>query len=97
MHKDSPGRIDQIDRDRILRDLTGLAASLVQGGIRGGQSDLLLLGRVITASIGALDSELGRRELDNFLARVDGARLDETAIRKMLKDLGIGGPPSKSI
>jgi hypothetical protein len=78
------------ERDKILRDLTGLAASLVSGGISRNQPDILLLGKVLTASIGALDSEAGKEELEDLLNRIHSAREGEAEVKKMLKDLGIG-------
>lgn len=81
---------NQQERDKILRDLTGLAASLVSGGISRNQPDILLLGKVLTASIGALDSEAGKEELEELLNRIHSAREGEEEVRKMLKDLGIG-------
>jgi hypothetical protein len=78
------------ERDKILRDLTGLAASLVSGGISRNQPDILLLGKVLTGSIGALDSEAGKEELEDLLNRIHSAREGEEEVKKMLKDLGIG-------
>jgi hypothetical protein len=78
------------ERDKILRDLTGLAASLVSGGISRNQPDILLLGKVLTGSIGALDSEAGKEELEELLNRIHSAREGEAEVKKMLKDLGIG-------
>jgi len=78
------------ERDKILRDLTGLAASLVSGGIGKNQPDILLLGKVLTVSIGALDSEAGKEELEDLLNRIHSAREGEEEVKKMLKDLGIG-------
>jgi hypothetical protein len=78
------------ERDKILRDLTGLAASLVSGGISRNQPDILLLGKVLTVSIGALDSEAGKEELEDLLNRIHSAREGEAEVKKMLKDLGIG-------
>ena len=78
------------ERGKILRDLTGLAASLVSGGIGKGQPDILLLGKVLTVSIGALDSEAGKEELEDLLNRIHSAREGEEEVKKMLKDLGIG-------
>ena len=82
--------INQPERDKILRDLTGLAASLVTGGLGKNQPDILLLGKVLTASIGAVGSEAGKEQLEEFLVQIHSARQEEESIRKMLKDLGIG-------
>ena len=78
------------ERDKILRDLTGLAASLVGGGVSKNQPDILLLGKILTISIGALDSEAGKEKLEEFLVQIHNAREEEEEVRKMLKDLGIG-------
>lgn len=78
------------ERDKILRDLTGLAASLVSGGISRNQPDILLIGKILTVSIGALDSEAGKEELEEFLNRIHSAREGEEEVKQMLKDLGIG-------
>lgn len=80
----------QAERAKILRDLTCLAASLVSGGIGKNQPDILLLGKVLTVSIGALDSEAGKEELEELLNRIRIAREGEAEIKKMLRDLGIG-------
>ena len=82
--------INRAERDRILMDLTGLAASLVSGGLKQNQPDVLLLGKVLTASIGALDSEAGRERLEELLVQIHSAREEEAAVKKMLRDLGIG-------
>lgn len=71
-------------------DLTGLAASLVSGGLSKNQPDLLLLGKVLTASIGALESESGKESLEEFLVRIRISRAEEESVIRMLKDLGIG-------
>ena len=82
--------INQPERDKILRDLTGLAASLVTGGLGKNQPDILLLGKVLTASIGAVGSEAGTERLAAFLVQIHSARQEEESIRKMRQDLGIG-------
>jgi len=82
--------INREERDKILYDLTGLAASLVSGGISRNQPDILLLGKILTVSIGALDSEAGKEKLEEFLVQIHNAREEEEEVRKMLKDLGIG-------
>jgi hypothetical protein len=82
--------INQPERDKILRDLTGLAASLVTGGLGKNQPDILLLGKILTASIGAVGSEAGKERLAEFLVQIHSAREEEEEVRKMLKDLGIG-------
>lgn len=71
-------------------DLTGLAASLVSGGLSKNQPDLLLLGKVLTASIGALESESGKESLEEFLVQIRTSREEEEEVKRMLKDLGIG-------
>lgn len=71
-------------------DLTGLAASLVSGGLSKNQPDLLLLGKVLTASIGALESESGKESLEEFLVQIRISRAEEEEVKRMLKDLGIG-------
>jgi len=80
----------QAERDKILRDLTGLAASLVSGGLGRNQPDILLLGKVLTASIEALDSEAGKEKLEEMLVQIHGARTAEEDVKRMLKELGIG-------
>lgn len=81
---------NQPEKEKILYDLTGLAASLVSGGVSRNQPDILLIGKILTVSIGTLDSEAGKERLEEFLVQIHNAREEEEEVKQMLKDLGIG-------
>ena len=78
------------ERDRILTDLTGLAASLVSGGVRKGQPDLVLIGRVLNVLVDRVDEPEMQQLISRFLADAGAGRRAEQQVRDLLKDLGIG-------
>lgn len=78
------------ERDRILTDLTGLAASLVSGGVRKDQPDLVLIGRVLNVLVDRVDDPDMEDRIKRFLADAGAGRRAEQQVRDLLKDLGIG-------
>jgi hypothetical protein len=81
-----------IEKKKIITDLTDLAQSLVIGGIRKDQPDILILGKTLLAAIGAVETPGGAEILESVLRETsDRIRVEQTP-DKVLKDLlsGLG-------
>jgi hypothetical protein len=78
------------ERTRILTDLSGLAASLIGGGIRKGQPDLVLIGRVLNSLVDRIDRPETAKLAKEFLRQLQESGSVEREIKDLLSDLGIG-------
>jgi hypothetical protein len=81
-----------LEKKKIITDLTDLAQSLVIGGIRKDQPDILILGKTLLAAIGAVETPGGAEILESVLRETsDRIRVEQTP-DKVLKDLlsGLG-------
>ena len=75
-----------------MADLTDLAQSLVIGGIRKDQPDILMLGKTLLAAIGAVETPGGAEILESVLRETSNRIRVEQEPDKVLKDLlsGLG-------
>ena len=81
-----------IEKKKIMADLTDLAQSLVIGGIRKDQPDILMLGKTLLAAIGAVETPGGVDILESVLRETSNRIRVEQEPDKVLKDLlsGLG-------
>ena len=81
-----------IEKKKIIADLTDLAQSLVIGGIRKDQPDILMLGKTLLAAIGAVETPGGAEILESVLRETSNRIRVEQEPDKVLKDLlsGLG-------
>jgi hypothetical protein len=81
-----------IEKKKIIIDLTDLAQSLVIGGIRKDQPDILILGKTLLAAIGAVETPGGAEILESVLRETSDRIRVEQEPDKVLKDLlsGLG-------
>lgn len=83
----------QIEKARILTDLTDLAQSLVIGGLKKDQPEILLIGKALLMAIGAADSEKSQPLLQDLIheysARASKEEEQEKEIKDLLSGLGI--------
>jgi hypothetical protein len=83
----------EIERARILTDLTDLAQSLVIGGLKKDQPDILLVGKTLLAAIGAVANPESAKLLQDLLAeysaREHKGEKEEREIKDLLSSLGI--------
>jgi hypothetical protein len=83
----------EIERARILTDLTDLAQSLVIGGLKKNQPDILLIGKCLLMAIGAVETEESKLLLQDLIheysARESKATEEEKEIKDLLSSLGI--------
>ena len=78
------------ERDKIILDLTELANSLVIGGLRKAQPDLLILGKIMLTAIGAVDSPTGVQTLEAIIQEFRNRNQESDEVKTLLQDLGIG-------
>lgn len=81
-----------LEKKKIMADLTDLAQSLVIGGIRKDQPDILMLGKTLLAAIGAVETPGGAEILESVLRETSNRIRVEQEPDKVLKDLlsGLG-------
>ena len=83
----------QIEKARILTDLTGLAQNLITGGLQRAQPDLLILGRVLLSSISEIQKPGGEAVLLELLQELKTisatAEQRNKNLEDQLLDLGI--------
>ena len=81
-----------IEKKKIMADLTDLAQSLVIGGIRKDQPEILILGKTLLAAIGAVETPGGAEILESVLRETSNRIRVEQEPDKVLKDLlsGLG-------
>lgn len=81
-----------LEKKKIITDLTDLAQSLVIGGIRKDQPDILMLGKTLLAAIGAVETPGGAGILEGVLRETSNRIRVEQEPDKVLKDLlsGLG-------
>ena len=81
-----------IEKKKIMADLTDLAQSLVIGGIRKDQPDILMLGKTLLAAIGAVETPGCAEILESVLRETSNRIRVEQEPDKVLKDLlsGLG-------
>lgn len=76
-----------IERARILTDLTDLAQSLVIGGLKKNQPDILLIGKTLLMAIGAVETEESKLRLQELIHEYSARESKETKEEKEIKDL----------
>lgn len=81
-----------LEKKKIITDLTDLAQSLVIGGLRKDQPDILMLGKTLLAAIGAIETPGGADILESVLRETSDRIRVEQEPDKVLKDLlsGLG-------
>jgi hypothetical protein len=81
-----------LEKKKIMADLTDLAQSLVIGGIRKDQPDILVLGKTLLAAIGAVETPGGADILESVLRETSNRIRVEQEPDKVIKDLlsGLG-------
>lgn len=82
-----------LEKKKIMADLTDLAQSLVIGGIRKDQPDILILGKTLLAAIGAIETPGGAEILESVLRetsdRIRIAQAPVDVLKDLLSGLGI--------
>lgn len=76
-----------IEKSRILTDLTDLAQSLVIGGLKRDQPEILLVGKALLMAIGAVDNEKSQQLLQDLIHEYTARASKETEEEKEIKDL----------
>lgn len=83
----------QIEKSRILTDLTDLAQSLVIGGLKKDQPEILLVGKALLMAIGAAQdpaaTELLQQLITEYSAKARDLEKQEKDIKDLLASLGI--------
>lgn len=83
----------EIEKARILTDLTDLAQSLVIGGLKKDQPEVLLVGKALLMAIGAVQTpesaELLQQLMRDYSAQARQADEKEKQMKDLLKGLGI--------
>lgn len=82
----------EIEKARILTDLTDLAQSLVIGGLKKDQPEILLIGKALLMAIGAAETEKSQQLLQDLIHEYSARESKETEQEKEIKDLlsGLG-------
>jgi hypothetical protein len=80
----------QMEMEKIVRDMTSLAQSLVVGGLRNQQPDLMILGKIMLTAIDAIHEPGGIQRLDELI-QVARSREKESqkSVDQLLTELGI--------
>lgn len=83
------------DKTKILLDLTDLAQSLIIGGLKKQEPELLVIGKTLLAAIGAVETEEGIRLLESMIKEYSARanepvqKKEEDSLSSMLAGLGI--------
>ena len=77
----------EIERARILTDLTDLAQSLIIGGLKKDQPDILIVGKTLLAAIGAVADPESTKRLQDLIAEYSDGEYKEEKEEKEIKDL----------
>ncbi len=83
------------DKTRILLDLTDLAQSLIIGGLKKQEPELLVIGKTLLAAIGAVETEEGIALLESMIKEYSARanepvqKKEEDSLSAMLAGLGI--------
>lgn len=83
------------DKTKILLDLTDLAQSLIIGGLKKQEPELLVIGKTLLAAIGAVETEEGIQLLESMIkeysarANEPAQKKEEDSLSSMLAGLGI--------
>lgn len=82
-----------IERARVLTDLTDLAQTLVIGGLKKDQPEILLIGKCLLMAIGAVQkpesTELLQQLIAEYSFRENKILKEEKELRDLLSNLGI--------
>jgi hypothetical protein len=78
------------EREKILTDMTALANSLIVGGLRKAQPDLLVLGKILLTAIGAIETPTGVQTLEAIIQEFRNRNQESDEVKTILQDLGIG-------
>jgi hypothetical protein len=82
------------DKTKILLDLTDLAQSLIIGGLKKQEPELLVIGKTLLAAIGAVETEEGIQLLESMIKEYSAranepVQKQEDSLSSMLAGLGI--------
>jgi hypothetical protein len=82
------------DKTKILLDLTDLAQSLIIGGLKKQEPELLVIGKTLLAAIGAVETEEGISLLESMIKEYSArakepVQKEEDSLSSMLAGLGI--------
>ena len=83
------------DKTKILLDLTDLAQSLIIGGLKKQEPELLVIGKTLLAAIGAVETEAGIQLLESMIKEYSARanepvqKEEEDSLSVMLAGLGI--------
>jgi hypothetical protein len=83
------------DKTKILLDLTDLAQSLIIGGLKKQEPELLVIGKTLLAAIGAVETEEGIQLLESMIKEYSARanepvqKKEEDSLSSMLAGLGI--------
>lgn len=83
------------DKTKILLDLTDLAQSLIIGGLKKQEPELLVIGKTLLAAIGAVETEEGIQLLESMIKEYSARanepvqKKEEDSLSLMLAGLGI--------
>jgi hypothetical protein len=83
------------DKTKILLDLTDLAQSLIIGGLKKQEPELLVIGKTLLAAIGAVETEEGIDLLESMIKEYSARanepvqKKEEDSLSAMLAGLGI--------
>jgi hypothetical protein len=83
------------DKTKILLDLTDLAQSLIIGGLKKQEPELLVIGKTLLAAIGAVETEEGIQLLESMIKEYSARanepvqKKEEDSLSAMLAGLGI--------
>ena len=82
----------ELEKKKIITDLTDLAQSLVIGGLGKDQPQILLLGKTLLAAIGAVETPEGCAILEGVIKETSNRIRVESEPDQVLKDLlnGLG-------
>jgi hypothetical protein len=82
----------ELEKKKIISDLTDLAQSLVVGGLGKDQPQILLLGKTLLAAIGAVETPEGCSILEGVIKETGNRIRVESEPDQVLKDLlnGLG-------
>ena len=83
------------DKTKIVLDLTDLAQSLIIGGLKKQEPELLVIGKTLLAAIGAVETEEGIALLESMIKEYSARanepvqKKEEDSLSAMLAGLGI--------
>lgn len=83
----------EIEKSRILTDLTDLAQNLILGGVNGRQPEILAVGKTLLFAINSVQSESDLASFEQIMATATVAMKQDKqrreTLRSQLDELGI--------